>query len=206
VFREHWKHARHCENERLWFTNIYAIVVAAILVFIGNAVYGNNAQCNPADFKLAVLLAIFGLILSVIGFQIVIALSLGYLHHITDIAMIYYYSDNMEFYRHPKKPVRFGTGHRRFFQSTIALFGALSILYIRQDTLQDATQPEPSLIYWALPALLWIIISVTIEVGYQCTWKGYSIDCVRFMKALQRDFEGKYRREWKYWFDHPSFL
>lgn len=31
VFQQHWENARHIKNERLSFTNIYAIVVAGIL-------------------------------------------------------------------------------------------------------------------------------------------------------------------------------
>jgi hypothetical protein len=33
ALRENYEHFRHVENERLWFTNIYAIIVGAILTF-----------------------------------------------------------------------------------------------------------------------------------------------------------------------------
>jgi hypothetical protein len=35
AIRQNWLHARHLETERLWFTNIYAIVVAGSLAFLG---------------------------------------------------------------------------------------------------------------------------------------------------------------------------
>ncbi len=188
IFKEHWNHARHCENERIWFTNIYAIVVAAILVFIGNAIYGESA-----DFGAAILLALFGLILSVIGFLIVVALSLGYLHHICDIVIVYYYWNKMEFYRHPGKPVRFGSAHRWFFEITIALFFVLIVLY----SLQATVLPEPRFIHWLLLALLWIGFSKIIEEFYKRKWKKEYVDeCIDFMKTLRNDTTRIYMHDW----------
>lgn len=46
MFKEYWEQARHCENERLWFTNIYAAVVAAILVFMNQVNTGSQAGFN----------------------------------------------------------------------------------------------------------------------------------------------------------------
>ena len=37
LLREHWENARHIKNERIWFTNIYAIVVAASLSIVHTA-------------------------------------------------------------------------------------------------------------------------------------------------------------------------
>jgi len=34
VYEQHWLHARHVENERLWFTNIFAVIVAGLLAFM----------------------------------------------------------------------------------------------------------------------------------------------------------------------------
>lgn len=55
VYRQLWQHFEHMENERLWFTNIYGIVVVGILAAL------HYAQ----DFS-AWLLG-FGLILSILG-------------------------------------------------------------------------------------------------------------------------------------------
>ena len=35
VLEQNWLHLRHVEDQRMWFTNIYAIVVAGCLSFIG---------------------------------------------------------------------------------------------------------------------------------------------------------------------------
>lgn len=188
IFTEHWKHARHCENERLWFTNVYAVVVAAILYSIA------EISKDPETTSVPVLvLALFGLILSVLGFLVVITLTLGHLHHITDIVMIFYRWDKMEFYTHPKKPVYFMNIHRYFYEITIALFLALFLFYIRKHW------------FWLIVAL---IISVFIEVSYRCKWKKYSDECWRLEKALKNDTKGRYRKDWNTWFrdpDSPNF-
>ncbi len=33
VYEQHWLHARHVENERLWFTNIYMVAVGGLLAY-----------------------------------------------------------------------------------------------------------------------------------------------------------------------------
>lgn len=197
IFKEHWNHARHCENERLWFTNIYAVVVAAVLVFIGNAAYG-----VLADFDSAALLALFGLILSVIGFLVVTALTLGYLHHMTDIDMVFYYWDKMEFFRHPRKPALFGSAHRWFFEITIGLFAVLLLIYLPQAW----TSLPPFHDYPGLLILTFITIFIVIEGLYRCEWKKYSNDCVRFRKALKYDFDKEYRKKWEKYFKDPRDL
>ena len=199
IFKENWNHVRHCENERLWFTNIYAVVVAAILVFIGNAAYGGSR-----DFGSASLLAFFGLILSIIGFFIVNALTLGYHHHITDLVMIYYYWDKMEFYRHPKKPTHFSISHRWFFEITIALFVVLLLVYLPQAgiSLPYFHENPPWLI------VIFISIFIVIEGLYWWKWENYYSDCMRFKKALQNDLDGEYRKgdAWKEWFKDPRIM
>ena len=185
IFREHWHHARHCENERIQFTSIYAAIVTAILYFI------RKADCSyPRDIVPILLLVLFGLVLSIIGFLIVITLSLGYEHHITDIYMIFYRWNKMEFYRHPPKPIYFMNIHRWFYEITIALFAAL-LLYYGFDN-------------WTF-LVVSVIIFVHIEGFYQLWWKKYIEECWEFEAALRSDTEGRYRKEWDKWFNPLDF-
>ncbi len=34
IYEQYWLHARHVADERLWFTNIYILVVVGILIFL----------------------------------------------------------------------------------------------------------------------------------------------------------------------------
>jgi hypothetical protein len=193
VFREHWNHARHCENERLQFTSIYLVVATAILYFTGTILDNGNPE-----YFTALLLASFALIFSVIGFYVLAALTLGYEHHISDIVMIFYYWDIMEFYRHPQKPTYFERAHRWFFEFLISLFIVL-ILYISLKHLNS--HDPPCWILFALP----LPIVLLIEKAYQKTWGKDYMECVRFSRALRNDFMRSYGKKWEDWFRDPNY-
>jgi hypothetical protein len=176
------------------------VAVIAILVFI--AEIGSGQQVNTAQqtgLSPTFLLALFGFILSIIGLRVVVSLTLGYDHYIGDITMILHYWDKMEFYRRPKKPVTFRKVHRRFFEVNISLFAMLSLYYGAQQMSFLAVFHE----HLILPVLAFFITFVVIEVLHQCRWERFSRECVQFKKALQYDFDGKYREEWNWWFKDP---
>jgi hypothetical protein len=58
IFAQHWENARHIKNERLSFTNIYAIVSAGILSLL---------QSVSGEFILEISLLVFLLAFSIIG-------------------------------------------------------------------------------------------------------------------------------------------
>lgn len=68
VYEQNWLHARHVENERLWFTNIYALVMAASLALMSTK-------------GLILPLATFLLILSLLGFVMCHALRIAFIRH-----------------------------------------------------------------------------------------------------------------------------
>ena len=68
VYEQNWLHARHIENERLWFTNIYAVVMAASL-----ALMSEKGLIWP--------LVTFLLILSLLGFFMCYALRGPFIRH-----------------------------------------------------------------------------------------------------------------------------
>ncbi len=72
VLKENWEHIRHLENERLWFTNIYAAIVAGVFGFTSQAGIGGDV------FRALLIFLIF---LSIIG--IAIAVKLSYEYHKT---------------------------------------------------------------------------------------------------------------------------
>jgi len=68
VYEQNWLHARHVENERLWFTNIYAVVMAGSLILM-------------SETGLIWSLASFLLILSFLGFCMCHALRIAHVQH-----------------------------------------------------------------------------------------------------------------------------
>lgn len=59
VYEQYWLHARHQETQRLWFTNIYAVIVAGVFAYFG-AVKGHSTIETP--------LLIFLMVLSLFGY------------------------------------------------------------------------------------------------------------------------------------------
>ncbi len=63
LYEQYWLHARHVENERLWFTNIYAALVAGVFVILG------RLDLSSHNIELVVRLSfLFLFALSLIGF------------------------------------------------------------------------------------------------------------------------------------------
>ena len=161
-------------------------------------------EANPGvkgDPSPTFLLILFVLILSVLGFLMVTALSLGHMNYIMNITVILYHSDRMEFYEDPKKPVHFKTLCRYFYEFTIALFTALMLFY--------GHEIWPALtLFHEHPALLSFVfagIFVIIELLHRLLWKRYFKDRKHFIEVLQEDTEGFYRKKWKEWFKKPDF-
>lgn len=94
VFEQHWLHGRHVENERLWFTNVYAILWGGSLAFMSQQ-------------GISTALAIFLLVLSYLGLLVCHSLRLAFIEH-TRLAEIilrqeWQLTDYSVFYRRPQQ-------------------------------------------------------------------------------------------------------
>jgi hypothetical protein len=45
IFEQNWLHAKHVENERLWFTNLYVAIAVGVLAFLA----GNHISISVSD-------------------------------------------------------------------------------------------------------------------------------------------------------------
>lgn len=81
IFEQNWLQVRHVESERLWFTNIYAAIMAGVLAFIGRGV-------EEASFSFYVPLLLFLILLSVIGVIVVLRLNLAFYQHAAYVLII----------------------------------------------------------------------------------------------------------------------
>lgn len=77
VFEQHWLHARHVENERLWFTNIYALVVGGLLAFTWEK--AEATSCSPWPWQILVVI----LLLSLLGLGMCHSMVIPFLRHHT---------------------------------------------------------------------------------------------------------------------------
>jgi hypothetical protein len=81
IFEQQWLQLRHVESERLWFTNIYAAIMAGVLAFISK-----GGEETPFEFYMPLLL--FLVLLSVIGIVVVIRLGLAFYQHAAYVLVI----------------------------------------------------------------------------------------------------------------------
>lgn len=77
VFEQHWLHARHVENERLWFTNIYALVVGGLLAFTWEK--AEATSCSPWPWQILVVI----LLLSLLGLGMCHSMVIPFIRHRT---------------------------------------------------------------------------------------------------------------------------
>lgn len=73
IYEQHWLHARHIENERLWFTNIFALIVAGLLAFLG----------KELSSLFAIYAGCFIFILSMLGYALCITWRAPFVEHVT---------------------------------------------------------------------------------------------------------------------------
>ena len=136
---------------------------------------------------LTLVLAIFGIILSVIGFFITVALSLGHQNYIMNVVVILCCLRKSEFYRDWEKPVHYKKWHRIFFEITITLFVALSLYYGYQAWEGLAIFHNHPL--WS--TVLSVIILCHIEILYRWRWKGEFDKRKEVIKELFPRFQKK---------------
>lgn len=97
IFNQYFDHARHQERQRLSFLNYYIIVVGIIFaVIFSQALFG--------EIKLKILLLIFIMLLSVIGFLMTIVWRIAFLAYISKALKILNSNDLKPFL--PYKNVR----------------------------------------------------------------------------------------------------
>lgn len=165
-----------------WFTSIFAAIFTAILIFMGQIKVNENTNPGPI-----LLLTIFGFILSVIGFFMVIAFSLGHQNYIMNVVVILCCWEKSEFYRDWEKPVHYKTWHRLFFEITITLFATLSLYYLSQAWGRLAIIHENLI----LTIVAFVIIFVLIEVLYRSKWKKEFDNRKEVIKELFPRFQQK---------------
>ncbi|MCK4273312.1 MAG: hypothetical protein KAW90_00360 [Dehalococcoidales bacterium] len=83
IMKENWLHARHIETERMWFANIYAVIIVAVTAYV--------AQHGIGYFSIATLkiIVIVLLLISLIWFFITLKLNFAFKNHMDAIKKIF---------------------------------------------------------------------------------------------------------------------
>ena len=59
IYEQHWLHARHVENQRLWFTNVFALLCVGSLAMMDSGLF-NEANWSIVGFLM--VLSLFGFV------------------------------------------------------------------------------------------------------------------------------------------------
>lgn len=163
VYEQHWLHARHVENERLWFTNIFALIVAGLLAFLGTV----------EDKELLSLFAIYAgcfiFILSMLGYFLCLTWRAPFVEHTTlvrkmleDLSLKEYAPYISKAYRRIK--VGWITAHELFLYFYAVMAGGAWVLILYLGVGKGDVKS----------CYLWIsiVVSIMLFLGLCSLWQG----------------------------------
>lgn len=165
VYEQYWWHARHVENQVWSYTRVWALVLTAIFTITGTNL--------PDDAKATA--ALFGGLLSLLGFFIVYSLRVPFLAFALKSELIAINEFGLE------------PGYRRFFENG---------LDFREDKSIDI--PEILMLIYGLVSVGLVFISVYIWIGYVA---GFSISgilattlVIAYLKLIRPKFTEEKRK------------
>ena len=195
IYEQHWLHARHVENERLWFTNIFALIVAGLLAFL--ATTNNGVLSESARYA-----GYFILILSIVGYVFCLTLRAPFVAHTEKAKKLLEDSRLLEY--DPYQPEEIYRIIKIGWLSTHELFlyfyalmagGALYLVLF----VGESTKP-----YWWVSVILAFVLCVLWR-GLRVFWdvlkapyRGLRVLCKTRCRVLWRGLkgrEGEYRKK-----------
>lgn len=180
ILKEHWEHARFCEYEMILFTSIYGAIVAGALVFMSRIDLEESI-----NFALASLLSLFLLVLSGLGFRVVVSQSLGHHNYVLNVLMILDCWNKTRFYKNPKKPCFLKESCRQFYEITIAFFVTLFFFYVFyafEGKAPDTVSFKQVLVFF----VIFLLLFISIGKLYRWKWGMYATKRRLFMAALRK--------------------
>lgn len=170
------------------------MVVGAILAFMSQMDFEKQIYRG-----IAVSLCTFILIFSILGFLMVIALSLGHKNYIMNILVILNYWNKTGFYKDPEKPFHFKVVYRWLYEATIAFFAALTSLFVLLCLEPPATDLELSYEHAILFVGVFFAVLAIMKGLYKLKWEKAFTDRDKFIRALQECKRSVYREDWDQW-------
>ena len=130
VYEQLWLHARHQETQRLWFTNVYALIVAGVFAYFG---------ASEGDNFVKVILLIFLALLSFFGYLMTYSWNIPFtkLSRAAELISIkewHLVEDCQQFREYERKKIRAGRLFAGFYSLMLGGFAALLIYTIYKMT------------------------------------------------------------------------
>jgi hypothetical protein len=192
VYEQYWLHARHQEIQRLWFTNIYAMIVAGVFAYLGLI----------EEHLTKILILIFLTILSLFGYLMAHSWNLPFVifsRLAEEIAICEWnlpekyqrfskYGKGYEYHKYIGfgKNIAMRTSAARvfmlFYSLMIGIFGALIV-----QTIDDHIEPTGAICniteYYAV--LIALVLFIIFYLSYYFYWEPKTIG------KIQSDFDSR---------------
>jgi len=190
VYEQYWLHARHQESQRLWFTNIYVVLVAGVFAYFG---------IIEEHYAIKILMLIFLMILSLFGYLVIYSWNLPFVIYsrlAEEISICEFslpkkyqrftkYGKDYEYYKYigfgKKISIRISTGRvlfMLFYSLMIGIFGALI-----SQTIYNVTN-------WQV-VLIAVILFAIFYLYYHFYWEPNTVG------KIQSDFESRIEKHYQ---------
>ena len=173
VYEQYWLHARHQETQRLWFTNIYTLLIAGVFAYLG---------ASGVDNPTKVLLFIFLAMLSLFGYLLTYAWNIPFTKFSRAAELIsikeWHLTEDYARFSSYKKGFRAGRLFTGFYSLMLGVFVALIV---------DLLVPLSfcTVINYLIIGLIFMIVSLLTYLVYHLYLEKGSIN------KIQQEFEDK---------------
>ncbi len=173
IYEQHWLHVRHVESERLWFTNIFALIVAGLITLLGTTGVGWSSSV------FAIYAGCFIIVLSMLGYFLCLTWRAPFLEHTTLASRILEDSGLKEYAPYTSKAhsrIKIGwiTTHELFlyFYALMVGGGLFLLLYVGLEKS-----------YWWVSIILFVALCVLWR-GTGILWRGLRKREVQYRKEM----------------------
>jgi hypothetical protein len=184
IYEQHWLHARHVENERLWFTNIFGIIVAGLLAFLG------TIEDKETPFLFAIYAGSFIFALSMLGYFFCLTWRAPFVEHTVLARKMLETDPLLERYApcgkgYTRIKILGITAHELFlyFYALMSGAGLYLILYVGLAKC-----------YWWISIILFFVLCLVWR-GLRLFWHGLGLHLLS--KALKASWKRRFRVLWQ---------
>ncbi|MBA7702505.1 hypothetical protein ES703_111274 [subsurface metagenome] len=156
IYEQYWLHARHQENQRLWYTNVYAILVSGLVVFMS----------YKEEWYLPALVVGF----SILGFFLCHSVRIPFLRYsrYTDVILWNEWNIGDKYARFIRKP----PGKKRSRTFKIAMVKAFGFLRFRgMSELKDKVTNVSLMFHTFYIIMATVFTAWTAYLLWGCSWK-----------------------------------
>lgn len=174
VYEQYWLHARYQETQRLWFTNVYALIITGVFAYLAT---------SGLDNSLKVILLMFLTLLSLFGYLLTYSWNLPFTEfsRLAELIAIneWNLAEDYQRFSSYKKKIRANRLFVGFYSLMLGAFAAL--LFQTVYKMSNSGIPD-----WVI-----IVIGLIVFLGF---YLFYCFCLEKPINKIQEEFEGKIKK------------